>query len=84
MPTSSSSPMRYYSWLTANVLLPISILLFAVGFFPYKPFIPGLATLEDDDNDAIAGGGEGGNASGGALAEPVFDKVIYMVVDALR
>ena len=50
-----------------NVLLPIGILIFAKGFFPYKPFLPGLAVRDAED----------------VVAAP-FDKVIFMVVDALR
>ena len=55
----------------ANLLIPIAILVFATGFFPYKPFIPGRATFQDPTN-------------GGQLAPAPFDKVIFMVVDALR
>ncbi|KAI5287857.1 major facilitator super transporter protein [Ascosphaera acerosa] len=55
------------AWLAANLLFPVAIALFALGFFPYKPFIPGIAALNDE------------------LAAPApFDKVIFMVVDALR
>lgn len=54
--------------IVTNVLIPVAILLFATGFFPYKTFIPGEAAFED--------GGERGPAP--------FDKVIFMVVDALR
>ncbi|KAL4976195.1 alkaline-phosphatase-like protein [Aspergillus desertorum] len=54
--------------LVANVLIPIAVLVFSLGFFPYKPLIPGLATFELSEN-----------------APPrVFDKVVFMVVDALR
>ncbi|KAI9842523.1 MAG: major facilitator super transporter protein [Thelocarpon superellum] len=57
--------------LLANVLIPIAIVTFATGFFPYKPFLPGLAQY--------------GNADGSTLpAEAPFDKVVFMVVDALR
>lgn len=55
----------------ANLLIPIAILVFAIGFFPYKPFIPGKATFEGSNN-------------GGHSAPAPFDKVIFMVVDALR
>ncbi|KAL4782743.1 alkaline-phosphatase-like protein [Aspergillus varians] len=58
------------SWLVlvANVLIPIAILVFSFGFFPYKPLRPGLSTFGGPEN-----------------APPkVFDKVIFMVVDALR
>ncbi|KAA8912852.1 alkaline-phosphatase-like protein [Sphaerosporella brunnea] len=59
------------SWLliaAINVLLPVGILLFAKGFFPYKPFLPGLAVFGEEDGPASA----------------PFDKVVFMVVDALR
>lgn len=54
----------------ANVLVPIALIIFATGFFPYKPFLPGLARYEDQ-------------ALGSPPRAP-FDKVIFMVVDALR
>lgn len=62
----------------ANLLIPVAILVFASGFFPYKPFMPGLAEYEAlfwEENDAEA------------LQEPPeapFDKLVFMVVDALR
>ncbi|ODH13654.1 hypothetical protein ACO22_07044 [Paracoccidioides brasiliensis] len=54
----------------SNLLFPLAILLFASGFFPYKPFIPGLATFSEESN-------------GIRLSAP-FDRVVFMVVDALR
>jgi len=51
----------------ANILIPIAILVFATGFFPYKPFLPGRATFTADD-----------------VRSAPFDKVVFMVVDALR
>ncbi|EER40547.1 phosphoethanolamine transferase [Histoplasma capsulatum var. duboisii H88] len=54
----------------ANFLFPLAILLFASGFFPYKPFIPGLATFSEDLKDI--------------RPFAPFDRVIFMVVDALR
>lgn len=62
----------FSSWATviANLLIPVGILTFSSGFFPYKPLIPGLATFDET----------GGNTT----APAVFDKVIFMVVDALR
>lgn len=56
----------------ANILIPIAITIFAFGFFPYKPFIPGLAKYED-----LSG-------SMGIVPKAPFDKVVFMVVDALR
>ncbi|KAJ5246938.1 GPI ethanolamine phosphate transferase 2 [Penicillium chermesinum] len=58
----------HWAVLLANLLVPVGILVFSTGFFPYKPLLPGLAILEDIDQDV----------------PPVFDKVIFMVVDALR
>jgi len=52
--------------IAANILIPIAILVFASGFFPYKPFLPGLAVEH------------------GKSPEAPFDKVVFMVVDALR
>lgn len=56
--------------LIANILVPISILVFSSGFFPYKTLLPGFATHEHTSNSQIPPG--------------VFDKVVFMVVDALR
>jgi ethanolaminephosphotransferase len=54
----------------ANALIPVAILIFASGFFPYKPFLPGLAEYEALEY--------------GPPPNTPFDKVIFMVVDALR
>lgn len=54
----------------ANILLPAAVLVFASGFFPYKPVLPGLATWND--------------VEGVAAPEAAFDRVVFMVVDALR
>ncbi|KAG9242411.1 GPI ethanolamine phosphate transferas-like protein 2 [Calycina marina] len=54
----------------ANILIPVAILIFASGFFPYKPFLPGLAKYE--------------TAEYGEPPVAPFDKVVFMVVDALR
>jgi ethanolamine phosphate transferase 2 subunit G len=56
--------------VVSNILIPIAILAFASGFFPYKPFLPGLAKYE------AAGVGQPPKAP--------FDKIVFMVVDALR
>lgn len=53
----------------ANILVPLGILVFSSGFFPYKPLLPGLATFDEVDQNATPA---------------IFDKVIFMVVDALR
>lgn len=54
----------------ANILIPISILIFATGFFPYKPFLPGLAQYDELEY--------------GPPPEAPFDRLVFMVVDALR
>lgn len=60
-----------WSLLAANALIPVAILVFASGFFPYKPFLSGLAGFETLDEY-------------GSPPVAPFDKVIFMVVDALR
>lgn len=57
--------------LVANVLIPVAILIFATGFFPYKPLLPGLASFE-----AVTEYGD--------PPAPPFDKLVFMVIDALR
>ena len=56
--------------VTANLLIPPSIFIFASGFFPYKPFLPGLAEYEPLEF--------------GSPPTGPFDKLVFMVVDALR
>ncbi|KAG6069337.1 hypothetical protein E4U32_000051 [Claviceps aff. humidiphila group G2b] len=56
--------------IIANLLLPLSIIVFGVGFFPYKPYLPGLARYE--------------TLTYGDPPEAPFDKLVFMVVDALR
>ncbi|MCJ1248325.1 major facilitator super transporter protein [Trapelia coarctata] len=46
------------------------ILTFAIGFFPHKPFLPGRSQHHPGEIETIR--------------EPPFNKVIFMVVDALR
>ena len=60
--------------VVANLLLPVAVLTFAAGFFPYKPVLPGLATFEEQSHDYTVGQGEA----------PMFNRVVFMVVDALR
>ena len=66
--------------LLANILIPIAVLVFATGFFPYKPFLSGLATFEEVENEEHGLG----LLSKDTRPEKVFDKVVFMVVDALR
>lgn len=64
---------KYLSVLSlslANIFLVGSLVAFAAGFFPHKAFLPGLARWSDNDQ--------------GLAGEAPFDKVIFMVVDALR
>lgn len=70
-----SRTVRLLALGLSNLLLPIAVLIFATGFFPYKPFLPGLATFEDVQETAV------GNVE---QPEAVFDRVVFMVVDALR
>ncbi|KAL7626028.1 major facilitator superfamily transporter protein [Parahypoxylon ruwenzoriense] len=63
-------PVSTVLLVVANLLIPISIVLFAVGFFPYKPFLPGLAEYQSLDY--------------GSPPDAPFDRLIFMVIDALR
>lgn len=62
----------------ANLLIPVAILVFATGFFPYKPFMPGLAEYEELSSSERMGEGWW------KPPEAPFDKLVFMVVDALR
>lgn len=59
----------------ANVLLPVAVLVFAIGFFPFKPLLPGLAEFKDTQEKDVWGD---------VQPEAIFDRVVFMVVDALR
>jgi ethanolaminephosphotransferase len=63
----------------SNLLISVAILVFATGFFPYKPFMPGLAVYEE-----VGGTGNAFKEGRQKTPEPPFDKVVFMVVDALR
>ena len=67
-----SRTLRLTSLTLSNLLLPIAVLVFASGFFPYKPLLPGLATFDDVQEPRIL------------QPEAVFDRVVFVVVDALR
>lgn len=67
-----SRRLRLFALACSNVLIPVAALVFASGFFPYKPFLPGLATFENEQE------------RGAQTADAVFDRVVFMVVDALR
>lgn len=69
-PAQQTSRMSTVLLILANLLIPLSLLVFGTGFFPYKPFIPGLAQYETLEY--------------GPPPKAPFDKVIFMVVDALR
>ena len=55
--------------LAASALLVGAVLIFAIGFFPHKAFLPGLATWREGIP---------------ARKTTPFNKIIFMVVDALR
>lgn len=71
----SARRLRLGSLTLANLLLPVAVLVFASGFFPYKPVLPGLADW-DDDGAVVQEAAHGEDAP--------FNKVVFMVVDALR
>ena len=55
--------------LISNLAIPLAVFVFATGFFPYKPFLPGRAQYDVEGGDPVPA---------------TFDTVIFMVVDALR
>ena len=63
-------PRSLLSTILANCLLIAALLVFASGFFPYKAVLPGLAAWRPEH--------------GRSAVQAPFDKVIFMVVDALR
>ena len=67
LPQAMAPRKSVLAMLVANLLIPLGILIFAIGFFPYKPFLPGKATFNEND-----------------VQHAPFDRVIFMVVDALR
>ncbi|RMY82112.1 hypothetical protein D0862_12122 [Hortaea werneckii] len=67
--------IRFTALALANVLLLVAALVFAVGFFPFKPLLPGLAAFEDVQERETWGDQQ---------PEAIFDRVVFMVVDALR
>lgn len=69
-PRQHGSPLCNALLTAANLLIPVSIIVFAIGFFPYKPVLPGLSEFEDLDY--------------GPPPDAPFDKLVFMVVDALR
>ncbi|KAL5121785.1 major facilitator superfamily transporter protein, partial [Pleosporales sp. CAS-2024a] len=62
----------------ANLLIPVAIIVFATGFFPYKPVMQGLAVYDDLTANTVL------NDASGKAPEAPFDKLVFMVVDALR
>ncbi|OAA59355.1 Alkaline-phosphatase-like, core domain protein [Cordyceps fumosorosea ARSEF 2679] len=67
---SAGRPLTTLLLTIANLLIPVSILIFATGFFPYKPFLPGLAEFEVLES--------------GPPPPAPFDKLVFVVIDALR
>ncbi|KAL1915327.1 uncharacterized protein VTP21DRAFT_6785 [Calcarisporiella thermophila] len=53
--------------------------LFARGFFPYKTYVPGFASV--DDTPPLPNGVK---PEGGIGQEPIFGRMVFMLVDALR
>ncbi|EWC48276.1 hypothetical protein DRE_02380 [Drechslerella stenobrocha 248] len=64
--------IRWVRLAAGNLLLIVAVLVFAKAFFPYKPFLPGLAQHADYHVD------------GQAPAPAQFQKIVFMLVDALR
>jgi ethanolaminephosphotransferase len=65
-----SGSYRNFRLVLANLLLPVATLVFAAGFFRYKPSVP-VPDLEPSSFEHFSG-------------QAPFDKVVFLVVDALR
>lgn len=78
--TATIMAIKRLSLFLSNILIPVAVLVFATGFFPYKPFLSGLATFEEVENEELGLG----ILSSDERPERIFDKVIFMTVDALR
>jgi ethanolaminephosphotransferase len=65
------------SLLMLSAVQLTALLLFCKGFFPYKTYLPGFATAADApphlDNADITNN-----------IEPEFDRLVFVLVDALR
>ena len=70
-----SEVQRLRALALANALLPVAVRVFGTGFFPFKPLLPGLATFDDVQETGVWGAGQ---------PEAIFDRIVFMVVDALR
>ncbi|KAF3081572.1 major facilitator super transporter protein [Orbilia oligospora] len=64
--------LRWLRLAAGNLLLVLSVLVFAKAFFPYKPFLQGLAQHADYHD------------GGDTPAPAQFEKIVFMLVDALR
>jgi ethanolaminephosphotransferase len=60
--------------VVANLLLPVGVILFIVGFFRGRPPISKSPVFDVNDLDLAQH----------VSSPPPFDKVIFMMVDALR
>ena len=78
--TTTTTMSKRIALALANILMPLAVLVFARGFFPYKPFLSGLATFEEFENEEL----ELGLLKCNDRPQRIFDKVIFMTVDALR
>ncbi len=69
-PTRNAGHPAKVLLVAANLLIPLAVVIFAKGFFPYKPLLPGLAQYGDSEF--------------GRPPAPPFDRLVFMLVDALR
>jgi ethanolaminephosphotransferase len=65
---------QHLSLVVANLLLPVGVILFIVGFFRGRPPISKPPAFDVNNLDLAQH----------VSAPPPFDKVIFMMVDALR
>ncbi len=69
-PVQNGTPLAILLLVVANLAIPLAIVIFAQGFFPYKPMFPGLAEYD--------------NSEYGPPPSAPFDRLIFMVPSARR
>ncbi|KAJ2331665.1 hypothetical protein GGI00_003151, partial [Coemansia sp. RSA 2681] len=77
---------RHYYRLAVLLVELVGLGYFIKGFFPYKKSIPGFATRQDqpwDISQSLSGGSAAANRAP-AVVDAQYDRLVIMLVDALR
>ncbi|ORZ04372.1 hypothetical protein BCR42DRAFT_497058 [Absidia repens] len=74
-----SKQYRLYLY-AVGVIQIIALCLFSIGFFPYKTYLPGFSSPSDTPPFLQPSS----DTSNSPLIEPEFDRLVFVVIDALR